>query len=36
VIGYTPVPESRTFTINGVVYDMSANRTWEIGDYGTF
>lgn len=36
VIGYTPVPESRTFTINGVVYDMSANRTWDIGDYGTF
>ena len=36
VIGYTPVPESRTFTINGVLYDMSANRTWEIGDYGTF
>jgi hypothetical protein len=33
VIGYTPVPESRTFTINGVVYDMSANRTWEIGHF---
>lgn len=36
VIGYTPVPETRTFTINGVVYDLSANRTWDIGDYGTF
>lgn len=28
VLGYTPVPESRTLTINGVTYDLSANRNW--------
>jgi hypothetical protein len=31
VLGYTPVPESRTLTINGVTYDLSANRSWNTG-----
>jgi predicted heme/steroid binding protein len=26
------VPTSRTITINGVTYDLSANRTWNVGD----
>ena len=30
ILGYTPVPESRTLTINGVTYDLSADRTWTI------
>lgn len=29
-LGYTPVPDTRTLTINGVTYDLSANRTWTI------
>lgn len=29
-LGYTPVPETRTLTINGTTYDLSANRTWTI------
>jgi len=29
-LGYTPVPETRTLTINGTTYDLSANRTWNI------
>ena len=36
VAGLGAVPDSRTITINGVVYDLSANRTFEVGDYGTF
>lgn len=28
IIGYTPVPDSRTLTINGQSYDLTANRTW--------
>jgi len=36
VTGLGAVPDSRTITINGVVYDLSANRTFEVGDYGTF
>ena len=30
-LGYTPVPNSRTLTINGVTRDLSANRTWSVG-----
>lgn len=30
IYGYTPVPNSRTLTINGVTYDLSANRSWTI------
>jgi hypothetical protein len=30
------VPTSRTLTINDVVYDLSANRSWDVGDYGTW
>lgn len=29
-LGYTPVPTTRTITINGVTYDLSANRSWTI------
>jgi hypothetical protein len=36
VAGLGAVPDSRTITINGVVFDLSANRNFEIGDYGTF
>lgn len=36
VAGLGAVPDSRTITINGVVYDLSANRNFEIGDYGSF
>ena len=30
------VPTSRTITINDVVFDLSANRSWDVGDYGTW
>lgn len=30
VLGYTPVPETRTLTINGTTQDLSANRTFTI------
>lgn len=30
------VPTSRTLTINDVAYDLSANREWSVGDYGTW
>lgn len=30
------VPTSRTITINDVVFDLSANREWSVGDYGTW
>lgn len=29
-LGYTPVPQTRTLTINGVGYDLSADRSWTI------
>jgi len=29
-LGYTPVPTTRTLTINGTTYDLSANRSWTI------
>lgn len=28
VLGYTPVTNARTLSINGVTYDLSANRSW--------
>ena len=33
-LGYTPVTEGRTLTINGVTYDLSANRTWTVSATG--
>ena len=30
-LGYTPVTDARTLTINGVTYDLTANRTWTVG-----
>lgn len=30
VLGYVPVPDTRTITINGTTYDLSANRSWTI------
>ena len=35
IYGYTPVPPSRTLTINGQTYDLSANRTWTINSITT-
>jgi hypothetical protein len=29
-LGYTPVPDTRTLTINGVTYDLTANRSWTV------
>jgi hypothetical protein len=29
-LGYTPVPNTRTLTINGTAYDLSADRSWTI------
>jgi hypothetical protein len=34
-LGYTPVTNARTLTINGVTYDLSANRTWTISGGGS-
>jgi hypothetical protein len=34
--GVGGVPTSRTITINDVVFDLSANRSWDVGDYGTW
>jgi predicted heme/steroid binding protein len=31
VLGYTPVDVNRVLSINGVAYDLSANRTWTVG-----
>ena len=30
------VPTSRTLTINDVAFDLTANRSWSVGDYGTW
>jgi hypothetical protein len=30
-LGFTPVPETRTITINGTTQDLSANRTYNVG-----
>jgi hypothetical protein len=32
----TFVPTSRTITINDVVFDLTANREWSVGDFGTW
>ena len=34
--GLGGVPTSRTITINDVVFDLSANRSWSVGDFGTW
>lgn len=31
-LGFTPVTNARTLTINGTTFDLSANRTWTVGD----
>lgn len=31
-LGYNPVTDARTFTINGITYDLTANRSWTVGD----
>lgn len=31
-LGYTPVTDARTLTINGTSQDLTANRTWNVGD----
>ena len=31
VLGYTPANAATTLTINGTTYDISANRTWNVG-----
>jgi hypothetical protein len=30
-LGYTPVTDARTLSINGVTYDLTANRSWTVG-----
>jgi hypothetical protein len=30
ILGYTPVPDSRTLTINGTSYDLTADRSWTV------
>ena len=30
-LGYTPVPTTRQLTINGTAYDLSADRSWNVG-----
>ena len=36
ISGLGGVPTSRTITINDVVFDLSANREWSVGDFGTW
>lgn len=31
ILGYTPVTNARTLTINGTAYDLTANRSWSVG-----
>jgi predicted heme/steroid binding protein len=31
ILGYTPANAATTLTINGITYDLSANRTWSVG-----
>ncbi|NBR26297.1 MAG: hypothetical protein EBU08_21430, partial [Micrococcales bacterium] len=31
LLGYTPANQATTLTINGTAYDLSANRTWNVG-----
>ena len=35
IYGYTPVPTSRTITINGITQNLAANRTWTFPTGGT-
>ena len=35
ILGYTPVPNTRTLTINSTTYDLSADRTWTIANNAT-
>ena len=35
ILGYTPVPSTRTLTINGTAYDLSADRSWTIAAGGS-
>lgn len=30
-LGYVPVPDTRTLTIDGITYDLTADRTWVTG-----
>ena len=34
-LGYTPVPTTRTLTINGTAYDLSADRSWTVSASAT-
>ena len=34
--GLGGVPTTRTITINDVTFDLSANRSWSVGDFGTW
>lgn len=34
--GLGAVPTTRTLTINDVAYDLSADRSWSVGDFGTW
>lgn len=34
-LGYTPVPTTRTLTINGTAYDLSADRSWTVSGSAT-
>lgn len=34
-LGYTPLANARTITINGTTQDLSANRAWTVGDVTT-
>ena len=31
-LGFTPVPNTRTLTINGTTFDLTANRSWSVGN----
>lgn len=34
-LGFTPVTNARTLTINGTAFDLSVNRSWTVGDVTT-
>lgn len=34
-LGFTPLTNGRTLTINGTTFDLSANRSWTVGDVTT-
>lgn len=35
-LGFTPVTNARQLTINDVAFDLTADRSWSVGDYGTW